>query len=63
MNEPSPERWFTMKDVQEYLGVRRETVTSWIHKWDLPAYKISRQWKFKLSEIDDWIRSGKSGEE
>nr|WP_280640777.1 hypothetical protein [Lactococcus lactis] len=25
---------------------------------NLPAYKVGRLWKFKLSEIDDWVRSG-----
>ena len=24
----------------------------------MPAYKVGRLWKFKLSEVDDWIRSG-----
>ena len=60
MTEPSSERWVTMKTAQKHLGVRRETVTSWIHKRDLPAYKIGRQWKFKLSEIDEWVRSGEA---
>lgn len=25
---------------------------------NMPAYKVGRLWKFKLSEVDDWIRSG-----
>ncbi|MBS5675784.1 MAG: hypothetical protein KHW94_08120 [Clostridium sp.] len=24
----------------------------------MPAYKVGKLWKFKLSEVDDWIRSG-----
>jgi hypothetical protein len=24
----------------------------------MPAYKVGRLWKFKLSEVDDWVRSG-----
>lgn len=24
----------------------------------MPAYKVSKLWRFKLSEVDDWIRSG-----
>lgn len=27
-------------------------------KRNMPAYKVGRLWKFKLSEVDDWIRSG-----
>lgn len=52
------EPWVTMKEVQDYLGVRRETVTQWINKRGLPAYKVGRLWKFKISEIDEWVRSG-----
>lgn len=52
------ERWVTLKDVQAYLGVGRKTVLQWISKRSMPAYKVGRLWKFKLSEINDWIRSG-----
>ena len=52
------ENWSTLKDVQEYLGVGRESILQWINKRNMPAYKVGRLWKFKLSEIDDWIRSG-----
>ncbi|MDC7106899.1 helix-turn-helix domain-containing protein [Corynebacterium striatum] len=54
----SIEPWVTMKDVQEHIGARRETITQWIGKQNMPAYKVGRQWKFKLSEIDEWVRSG-----
>ena len=44
------EKWSTLKEVQEYLGVGRETILTWIAK--------RRLWKLKLSEVDSWIRSG-----
>lgn len=52
------EKWVTLKDVQSYLGVGRDTILQWIAKRNMPAYKVGRLWKFKLSEVDDWIRSG-----
>lgn len=52
------ENWVTVKDVQAYLGVGRETILQWISKRNMPAYKVGRMWKFKLSEVDEWIRSG-----
>ena len=58
MKEMVVEKWSTLKDVQEYLGVGRETILQWISKRNMPAYKVGRLWKFKLSEVDDWIRSG-----
>jgi excisionase family DNA binding protein len=52
------EKWSTLKEVQEYLGVGRDTMLQWIAKRNMPAYKVGRLWKFKLSEVDKWIRSG-----
>ena len=56
------EKWSTMKEVQEYLGVGRESIMQWINKRNMPAYKVGRLGKFKLSEVDDWIRSGGAAE-
>lgn len=56
--EQQIEKWVTLKDVQSYLGVGRDTILQWIAKRNMPAYKVGRLWKFKLSEVDDWIRSG-----
>ena len=58
MNDAIIEKWVTLKEVQSYLGGGRETILSWIAKRNMPAYKVGRLWKFKLSEVDDWIRSG-----
>ncbi len=30
----------------------------WIDVKGLPAHKIGKLWKFKLSEIDPWVRGG-----
>lgn len=56
MNEP----WVSLEEVAIYLGVNKDTIRNWIKKTNVPAHKIGRQWKFKLSEIDAWVKSGKS---
>ena len=58
MAEQQIEKWVTLKDVQSYLGVGRDTILQWIAKRNMPAKTVGRLWKFKLSEVDDWIRSG-----
>ena len=62
MAENNDEKWSTLKEVQEHLGVGRETILHWISLRGMPAYKVGRLWKFKLSEVDDWVRSGGAAE-
>lgn len=56
------EKWINIDEAAEYLGVKVGTVRSWLRKKDsdIPAHKIGKQWKFKISELDTWIKSGKS---
>ena len=62
MAENNVEKWSTLKEVQEHLGVGRETILHWISLRGMPAYKVGRLWKFKLSEVHDWVRYGRAAE-
>lgn len=53
---PAHERWSSVDEVAEHLGVVRDTVYRWIEHRALPAHRIGRLWKFKLSEVDKWVR-------
>ena len=53
------EKWSNLEETAEYLGVTKDTIRSWIKKTDIPAHKIGRLWKFKFSEVDEWVKSGK----
>jgi len=48
--------------VSHHLGVARDTVYRWIDSRRLPAHRIGRLWKFKLTEIDEWVRAGGAGD-
>lgn len=52
------EHWVSVDQVAEHLGVVRDSIYRWIDTKGLPAHKIGRLWKFKLSEVDDWVRGG-----
>lgn len=50
-------------DAAEYLGVKTVTLRNWIKtKPSMPVHRIGKLWKFKRSELDEWISSGKSAE-
>lgn len=50
------ERWVGVEDVAKHLGVNKDSVYRWIEKMGLPAHRVGRLFRFKLSEIDDWVR-------
>jgi len=53
-----PDRWVSVEDIAAHLGVARDTVYRWIERHDLPAHRVGRLWKCKLTEVDEWVRSG-----
>ena len=56
------DKWISIEEAAEYLGVNKDSVRNWIKKKDseIPAHKIGKQWKFKKHELDEWVLSGKS---
>jgi excisionase family DNA binding protein len=61
MYDKRNENWVNIEETAEYLGVSKDTIRNWIKKnHGIPAHKIGKLWKFKLSEIDEWVKSGKS---
>jgi excisionase family DNA binding protein len=51
------EPWASVEEVTAHLGIVRDTVCRWIETKGMPAHRIGRLWKFKLSEVDAWVRS------
>ena len=58
----APERWYSLKEIMEHLGVSRDTVLSWIANKNMPASKMGKLWKFKISEVDEWVKSGNASD-
>ncbi len=52
------DRWLSVDEIAAYLGVKRDTVYSWISNKDLPAHRMGRLWKFKRQEVDEWVHAG-----
>lgn len=51
------EPWVSVEVVARHLGVAKDSVYRWIELRHMPAHKIGRLWKFKLSEVDEWVRA------
>ena len=60
MSDMIEDGWIGLDEAAKYLDVRKDTVRSWIKKTDIPAHKIGKLWKFKRSELDEWVKSGRS---
>lgn len=56
------ERWVSVDDVAKHLGIAKDTVYRWIDKKALPAHRVGRLWKFKLTQVDAWIEAGGAAE-
>jgi excisionase family DNA binding protein len=54
MTEP----WTSVEDIARHLGVAKDSIYRWIDRRRLPAHRIGRLWKFKISEVDEWVRAG-----
>ena len=49
------ERWVSMEEICNHLGASRDTVKKMVKMQNMPAYKFDRKWKFKISEVDEWM--------
>ena len=58
MTEP----WVSVDQVASHLGVAKDTVYRWIQAKSLPAQRVGRLWKFKLSDVDRWVMNGMASE-
>jgi len=51
------DRWLSVAEICIYLGIKRDTVYKWISEKQLPAHRLGKLWKFKVSEVDEWVKN------
>jgi len=57
--EPPPEkerRILTVAELARYLRVNMSTIYRLIRNRELPAFRVGRDWRFKLEAIETWMR-------
>lgn len=55
------EPWVSVDEVAKHLDVAKDSVYRWIEKKGLPAHRMGRLWKFRISEVDEWVLAGGAG--
>ena len=57
---PATEQWVSVEQIAQHLNVKTFTIYKWLERKDMPAHKVGRLWRFKVTEVDQWVRSGGS---
>jgi excisionase family DNA binding protein len=47
--------FLTTEEVLVYLNTTPRTIYRLIRSGELPAVRIGRQWRFRRTDLDDWI--------
>ena len=58
-----PEPWVSLEEIAQHLAVSQDTVHRWIRNRGLPAHQVGRIWRFKVSQVDAWVQTGKTNED
>ena len=45
----------TLPAVAKILGIKERTVYVWSKEGKIPAFKIGKAWRYRSTEIDDWL--------
>jgi PTS system nitrogen regulatory IIA component len=53
------ERLLTIDEVAVFLHMNPMTVYAWVKDGRIPAFKIGRVWRFRKTEIEEWLRKQK----
>ena len=52
------ERWLSVEEIARHLGVSKESIYRWLERAKIPAHRVGKLWKFKVSEVDRWVTVG-----
>ena len=53
------ERFISIKEASDFLGVKEMTIYTWRHKGILPCYKLRGKLLFRLSELNKYAENCK----
>ena len=57
MGMTAEEGWVDVATIAAHLQVNKDSIYRWVHKQGFPAHRIGRLLRFRLSEVDDWVKT------
>jgi len=57
------EPWVSLDEIARHVGVSKDTIHRWIRTRWMPAHKVGRLWKFRVSMVDAWVEAGKANKD
>ena len=52
------EGWVGIAAVAAHLQVTKESIYRWVDAKGFPARRVGRLLRFRLSEVDEWVKAG-----
>ncbi len=53
----STESWVDIAEVAAHLQVTKDSIYRWVDSKGFPAHRVGRLLRFRLSEVDEWVRT------
>ncbi len=50
--------WLSIAEIRSFFGVSNDMVFRWIDKHGMPAHRKGSLWKFRIDEVDEWVKAG-----
>ncbi len=47
----------TIKEVSEFLKIKRSTLYSWVNQKRIPSFKLNGLWRFDMDKIEEWVKA------
>ena len=54
------EGWVAIAEIAAHLQVAKDSIYRWVDSKGFPAHRVGRLLRFRLSEVDEWVKT--SGE-
>jgi excisionase family DNA binding protein len=55
------ERLLTDREAGALLGLHAKTVQKLARTGELPAYRLGRYWRYRLSDLEAWVKAHRCG--